>query len=103
MIIDLILDRKDGEQYNAKDFYNRVMEYQNITPDASNAIGDALDGGLNQDVAYQLVKYTIDNGYDNIDGDICKYINSQNWLDADNLELTRVIDAGGSSWANGSI
>lgn len=27
MIIDLILDRKDGYRYNAHEFYGEVMEY----------------------------------------------------------------------------
>ena len=30
MIIDLILDRKDGYRYNAHEFYGEVMEYGEI-------------------------------------------------------------------------
>ena len=30
MIVDRILDRKDGEPYDAKDFYNYCMEEQRI-------------------------------------------------------------------------
>ena len=28
MIIDLILDRKDGQEYNAREFYYAVMEHE---------------------------------------------------------------------------
>ena len=30
MIIDLILDRKDGAVYNAEDFYRDIIDYENI-------------------------------------------------------------------------
>lgn len=30
MIIDLILDRKDGYRYNAHEFYGEVMEYGEV-------------------------------------------------------------------------
>lgn len=76
MIIDLILDRKDGKEYKASNFYKDVCAYGDI----GNDIAGALDCGLNQDIEYELVKYTIDNGYDVVDGDICSYIRSVKWL-----------------------
>jgi hypothetical protein len=74
MIIDLILDRKDGKEYKMKEFYNRVSEYGN------DDLASALDSGLNQDIEYELIKYTIDNGYDDIDGNICNFIRKEKWL-----------------------
>lgn len=76
MIIDLILNRKDGKEYKQKEFYNDICSYGDI----GDGIASALDGGLNHDIEYELIKYTIDNGYDNIDGHICDYIRKVKWL-----------------------
>lgn len=73
MIIDLILDRKDGENYTPKQFYNDVMNYGKIGFD----IAEALDSGEEKDVKEKLCQYVIDNDYNE---EICKYINSVNWL-----------------------
>lgn len=76
MIIDLILDRKDGQQYNAREFYSEISQYENIfgfRPDISRAI----DGGINEDVQRALCAYIDANGYN---PEIKNYINSVNWL-----------------------
>lgn len=76
MIIDLILDRKDGKEYKMKEFYNRLSEYGEI----GQGIAGALDSGLNQDIGFELIKYIVDNEYDNVDGKICSFIRDVKWL-----------------------
>lgn len=73
MIIDLILDRKDGDDYNARDFYFNVLEYG----EPGRAITQALDGGTNRDVQKALADYIMDNEYN---PEICGYIFSVDWL-----------------------
>jgi hypothetical protein len=73
MIIDLILDRKDGDEYKAKSFYNDVVEYGSV----GYGISRAMDGGTEKDVKKALCRYIIDNEY-NVD--ICNYIMSVDWL-----------------------
>jgi hypothetical protein len=71
MVIDLILDRKDGKEYNAKQFYNSVTEYGFYT------IAEALDNGENKDVQKVLCDYITDYGYPN---KIKDFINNKNWI-----------------------
>jgi hypothetical protein len=74
MIIDLILDRKDGSvEYNPKEFYNDVIHYGDI----GNEIANALDGLEEEEVRKALCDYVIDNEYS---PKICEYINSVKWL-----------------------
>ena len=79
MIIDLILDRKDGYKYNVEDFYRDCVEYGEV----GFEITRALDSGTEKDVKQALCDYIIENGYNK---NICKYINSVNWLDDDYYE-----------------
>lgn len=74
MIIDLILDRRDGEPYNPKRFYNDVMKYGVI----GHGIADAMDNGNEFDVKQAIIKYMIDCEYNK---DIAEYVASVNWLD----------------------
>ena len=76
MIIDLILDRKDGHEYNARDFYCDVMEYES-TCISNRAISRAMDYGTENDVKKALCDYVINQRYNT---EICTYINSVNWL-----------------------
>lgn len=74
MIIDLILDRKDGfTRYNPKDFYNDCMDY----PGIADGITRAMDYGTEEDVKIELCRYIINNNYN---GEICNYINSVQWI-----------------------
>lgn len=77
MVIDLILNRKDGNKYNARTFYNDVMEYSRTFPDIATPIASALDCGNETDVRKQLTLYIVQQDH-NID--IVQYINSVNWL-----------------------
>jgi len=76
MIIDLILNRKDGYEYSARDFYYDVLGYRDIWPELSDPITKAMDSGTEADVRRELCKY-INNGYN---PKIKKYINSVNWI-----------------------
>lgn len=73
MIIDLILDRKDGERYDARDFYFNVLEYG----EPGHGITAAMDGGTENDVKKALCAYILDYGYN---WDLCYYIHAVNWL-----------------------
>ena len=77
MVIDYILDRKDGYGYDVKKFYDACMAYEEFD------IARALDGGTEKDVKKALCDYVIYNDYPK---SICKYINSENWLDDDYYE-----------------
>ena len=73
MIIDLILDRKDGDKYRPEVFYRRVYMYGEI----GFGISSAMDGGTENDVKRELCNYVVENGYDE---KICEYINKEKWL-----------------------
>ena len=73
MIIDKILDRKDGELYKASDFYLDCLNYGRT----GDKITRALDGGTENDVKKALCDYIIENDYN---PKICDYINSVEWL-----------------------
>ena len=75
MIIDLILDRKGGSSYKAKEFYDDVMAYEEGT---DYKISRALDGGTEKDVRKALCDYIINNDYN---PKICNYINKVTWLE----------------------
>ena len=90
MIIDLILDRKDGTPYNAIDFYRDVMEYESDF-NLDRSISSALDYGDEKAVRKALCDYVINQGYNK---NICNYINDVQWLKSDvtNDRLNSVID-----------
>lgn len=77
MIIDLILDRKDGYDYSVAEFYNELQEYGTIFNDIAWDIARAMDEGTEEDVKKELCRYVIEQGYN---PQICEYINSVNWL-----------------------
>lgn len=78
MIIDLILDRKDGTPYEPKRFYNSCMNYGGKFADE---ITRAMDAGTEEDVKAALCAY-IDGEYN---PEIKNYIHSVKWLEAENL------------------
>ena len=73
MIIDLILDRKDFDEYNAKDFYNNCMDYGRI----ADEITRAMDFGTEEEVKQALCSYIHNQGYN---PKIMDYVNQKNWL-----------------------
>lgn len=81
MIIDLILDRKNGIEYNAEEFYRDVLEYENIF-ELSHDITLSMDYGNNKEVQNALCKYIDDQNYN---PDLKQYICSVDWI-TDNSE-----------------
>lgn len=71
MIIDKILDRRDGKKYNPKDFYFDLLMYED------KRISAAMDSGTEDNVKRELARYIIENGYRL---SIINYINSVNWI-----------------------
>ena len=74
MIIDRILDRKYGVEYNARNFYYDMMAYGGRGVEISRA----MDFGTEDDVKRELCRY-IDLGEYN--PQIKSYIKSVNWLE----------------------
>lgn len=77
MIIDLILDRKDGEKYTPKDFYLQILDYSEVFPELANPISYAMNKGDEQNVKNALCDYVVKCSYN---PNICDYINSVEWL-----------------------
>lgn len=77
MVIDLILDRRDGVEYDPRDFYYEVSKYGDVFPEIVFPITAALDGGGEADVRRELCSYVDEMGYD---PGIKDYINSVEWL-----------------------
>jgi hypothetical protein len=74
MVIDLILDRKDGKPYNARQFYYDCLGYG----DVANGITRAMDYSTEKQVKLELCYYISKQEYN---PDICGYINKQHWLE----------------------
>ena len=81
MIIDLILDRRGGVTYNAKEFYNDILQYEQVF-DFDISISGALDYGNEEQVKESLRAYIDQNDYN---PDIKNYINSVEWLSDDDV------------------
>lgn len=78
MIIDLILDRKDGCPYDAHEFYNSVRAYERHGTGVSDErISIAMDYGDNRDVQRTLCEYVYSNDYPE---SIQDYIRTQRWI-----------------------
>lgn len=78
MVIDLILDRRDGESYDPKHFYNECMEYSSIFDGMFDAVTAAMDYGTEKAVKEALCNYIKDCEYN---PEIMNYINSVNWIE----------------------
>lgn len=87
MIIDLILDRKDGKEYVPGDFYTGVMGYLDVFPEIVMPIAEAMDYGEESDVQRELCAYVENGEYSR---DICDYIKSVKWLEKDAEKLNPI-------------
>lgn len=74
MLIDLILDRRAGDEYSAREMYYYLMD---DVFDFYRDIAKVMDEGTEEDVKKALCDYVMSEGYN---PDICNYINSVNWL-----------------------
>lgn len=75
MIIDLILNRKDGQTYDVNSFADMASKYADTFADYR--IINALGMGTEKDIKKVLCNYIKRNNYNN---NLCNYINQQNWL-----------------------
>jgi len=73
MIIDKILDRKDGKEYQPSAFYRDIAGYGDTGWD----ITQAMDDDNERNVKIALSKYILEGDY-NVD--IINYIYSVKWL-----------------------
>lgn len=78
MIIDLILDRKDGVEFDPVEFGFQVMDYASIF-ECAVPIVRALESKCEQSVKHALCGYILGGGYN---PEICDYVNSVSWLPA---------------------
>lgn len=72
MLVDFILDRMEGVEYDQRVLYAYCQEEEIYW-----GVARALDGGDNEDIRRELCGYIEDEGYNM---DICEYIRSVNWL-----------------------
>ena len=79
MLIDLILDRKDGQPYNARQFYNEVSDYIDVFPSYMD-VTRAMDSGTEADVQRALCEYVAREEYNPA---LTAYIRSVQWLTSD--------------------
>ena len=77
MLVDLILDRRDGVSYSPSVFEEEVKEYCETFP-SYIPVYDALISGSEDDVKDELCRYIDDEWYGS--RLIKDYINSVNWL-----------------------
>ena len=77
MIIDVILDRYDGDAYDPKEFYDSMMAYEEGT---DYPISRAMDSGEEEDIRRELCAYIDDSNYN---PKIKDFINSVAWLEPD--------------------
>ena len=78
MIIDLILDRREGTPYDPKTFYNSCMDYGSI----ADEITRAMDAGTEENIKAALCAYIDEQEYN---PEIKNYIHSVKWLESENL------------------
>lgn len=78
MLIDLILDRKDGVEYNLDNFKEDVKYYSEFFGGYCTLVYDAMMIGTEKDVKDALCKY-IDGWYGG-NASIKRYIRRVNWL-----------------------
>ncbi len=78
MLIDLILDRRAGDRYSAKEMYDYCNE-EYIALGWYKDVVYAMDYGTEKDVKKALCDYIMGE----YNPEICDYVNSVNWLEDD--------------------
>lgn len=84
MIIDLILDRKDGSPYSPTNFRQRLAGYGETWPEMTVPILDAFQHGTEGTIKAALCRYVMENEYN---PEICDYICSVSWTMPDQINL----------------
>ena len=82
MIIDIILDRKEGEhtgeKYDPRAFYRAILGWIDLNPKPAGEITAAMDYGTNKDVRAALCRY-IDAG--DYNPALKDWINAREWVE----------------------
>lgn len=76
MLIDIILGRRDGEEYNARRLYSYLQKEGNVFPFYWD-IARVMDEGTEEDVKETLCRYVKEHGYRQ---ELCDYVRSVEWL-----------------------
>lgn len=79
MLIDVILDRRAGDAYDAREFYNYLQDAGSIFSIYWD-VARAMDEGTEDDVKAELCRYIEDGMYNPT---IADYIRSVDWLISD--------------------
>lgn len=79
MIIDLIIDRKEGQKYDPVLFAFAVNDYGDAFPELSRPILAAMSSHKEEAVKNALCAYIREGGYDPA---LCAYVNAVPWLPA---------------------
>lgn len=80
MIIDLILDRRDGVSFDAERFYADILDYSEIWPEMCEPIISALANFDENGAKKALCQYIDDEGYN---PEIKDYIYTVSWTESD--------------------
>lgn len=107
MLIDMILDRKNGEEsgesYSAADFYRKLIPYQSEFPAIIMPITRAFDSGTEEDVKLALCRYIVEQKYNGL---ICGYICNREWLedyDGERAKREYYLESLYLCWESGTI
>ena len=76
MLIDLILDRKEGLKYRPENFKRDVLYYVDVFP-CYKPVAKAILGGKETDVKRELCRYIDREGYN---PEIKSYVQDVRWL-----------------------
>lgn len=74
MLVDIILDRKAGERYNAREMY---LYCQDSVFPFYRKVAEVMRNGTEEQIKELLCSYIKEEMYN---PNICDYINSVNWL-----------------------
>lgn len=76
MLIDIILDRRDGAEYKASRLFAYLLEDGEVFPFYRD-IARVMDEGMEEDVKETLCRYVTEHGYRR---ELCDYVRSVKWL-----------------------
>lgn len=76
MLIDKILDRRDGEEYSPRDLYDYLQEEGEVF-DFYWDFARIMDEGTEEEMQEALCEYVVAHGYR---PELCDYIRSVDWL-----------------------
>lgn len=76
MLIDVILDRRDGVEYDPRELYSYLQEEGEVFPFYWD-YARIMDEGTEEEMREALCEYVRQHGYRS---ELCEYIRSMEWL-----------------------